>query len=97
MATALLQVILGMIQVPIQEKVLSRFHGFWAELATWGISLSLSLLAVWATGGFAGGFAPPPWDWLDPSESIAYWSAVLTPTRLAAAMTYQALKDRRVI
>ena len=97
MATALLQVILGVVQVPIQERVLSRLGGFRAEVVTWVISLALSLLAVWVTGGFAGGFAPPPWNFLDPSVSIAYWSAVLTPTRLAAAMTFQALKGRHLL
>ena len=97
MATALLQVILGVVQVPIQERLLSGLSGWKAEVATWAISLGLAVVATWVTGGYAGGFSPPPWDWADPSAFISYFSIALTPTRLTAAIAFHAFRERKLI
>lgn len=71
--------LVGLIQAPLQE-LLFRNHvdGRGAVLATIGVSAALALVAVWLTGGLAGGTVPA-FTLADPSPLLAFVVVKLAP------------------
>lgn len=69
----------GLLQ-PFLQEVLTRGHwtGRTMHVITVGFSFALALVAVWVTGGLAGGHVPA-FTLLDPSPLLGFLVAKLTP------------------
>jgi hypothetical protein len=81
----------GVLQPFIQEALVrNRVNDIQAQVVTWVISGVLTVIAIWATGGFAPSvFSPPPFSLADPSGFLAYVAARYTPIRAVAWVVFK--------